>query len=257
MVGQAALDRDDRLAVEEPLEIRVGRDGVYRSLAVTMRTPGSDEELATGFLFTEAVIQGLDELADVHPWAERPNVLLADLRPGRDIDWKRFERHFYAASSCGICGKASIERIEQAAKPVVSALRVPPALLSQLPDRIRGAQPIFDSTGGVHAAAWFDARGELLACREDVGRHNALDKLVGWGLRAGAEFSQAILFVSGRAGFEIVQKAAMAGIPVIAAVGAPSSLAVQLADSLGITLAGFLREDRFNLYTSPERVTSA
>lgn len=249
---------EDRVAVEEPLEIRLGQGGLYRPIAVTMRTPGEDEELAAGFLLTEAVIRSVADLQSVTPHGGVPNVMLAEVAPSVEIDWKRMERHFYATSSCGVCGKASIDRIRHQVPPIASDLRVRPELLNHLPGRLEGVQAAFQQTGGLHAAALFRVDGECTVTREDIGRHNALDKVIGWASLSDPDLpKESILLVSGRAGFEIVQKAAMAQIPVIAAIGAPSSLAVELAEELGITLIGFLRKDRFNTYSGSERVTSA
>ena len=236
----------DFVAVEEPLEIRV--DG--RSLAVTMRTPGHDEELALGFLYGEALIDSVRAAGPPADLAggvvEIAGPLLRD--PG--------ERRFYTTSSCGICGKGAIEEVAVAAPVAVAGPRVDRALLAALPDRLRAEQPGFARTGGMHAAGLFDADGSLVAVREDVGRHNALDKLVGWSLREGSlPWHSRIVCVSGRVSFELVQKAARAQGPIIVGVSAPTSLAVSLAADRGITLCGFARGDRVNVYTAPERVS--
>jgi FdhD protein len=248
----------DLLAVEEPLEIRI--DGT--NLAVTMRTPGNDFELAAGFAFTENILESSGQIAtityassDEHP-GQRYNSVDIRVKNGIEVDLARTERHFYMTSSCGICGKASIEMLENACPRIPSGdLRVSANVLRCLPDELRRAQPVFDRTGGLHAAALFDAEGRLCSVSEDVGRHNALDKLIGAEFLAGRlPLSDRILLLSGRISFELVQKAVMAGIPVIAAVGAPSSLAVQTAQRFGVTLAGFVRSDRFNLYSAAGRL---
>jgi FdhD protein len=255
--------QSDVLAVEEPLEVRltcdVGGRRVHRAVSVTMRTPGHDLELAVGFLFTEGVIVAREQVAGVRPCGAG-NVARVDLHPGVAVDLARLERHFYTSSSCGVCGKASLEAVRVCSQsrlpegqPVVDA-----AVIHPLPQALRTAQTIFDRTGGLHAAALFDARGNLLCLREDVGRHNALDKLIGAQFLAGrTPLSENVLMVSGRASFELVQKAAIAGIPILAAVGAPSSLAVSLAAEQGMTVLGFVRQDRFNIYTGAERIRQA
>jgi FdhD protein len=251
--------RTDRLAAEEPMEIRAGGPGQEPgSVAVTMRTPGHDFELAAGFLFTEGLIGGPDEVASV-TYCELPdeeqhyNVVTARLR--RPFDAGSSGRAFFATSSCGICGKASLEHVEVRCHPLEDGPVVRTSVVAGLPDALRTRQRIFDQTGGLHAAGLFDVAGELLALREDVGRHNAVDKVVGWALLERAlPLREAILQVSGRLSFEIVQKAAVAGIPIVAAVSAPSSLAVEAAERLGMTVAGFVRGGGFNVYTRPERI---
>lgn len=250
----------DVLAVEEPLEIRLGCDvagrRVHRAVSVTMRTPGHDDELAAGFLVGEGIIDSREQLADVRACASR-NVVRVDLRPGVAVDLSRLERHFYTSSSCGVCGKASLDSVRVAfrncppeGRPVVDA-----EVVHRLPEALRSGQAVFDRTGGLHASALFDTTGKLLSLREDVGRHNALDKLIGAEFLAGrTPLSNHVLLVSGRASFELVQKAAVAGIPILAAVGAPSSLAFDLARECGMTVLGFVRRDRFNVYTGAERV---
>jgi FdhD protein len=265
VVGDAATPADDALAVEEPLEIRLVHhvDGqpVERSLSITMRTPGHDLELAAGFLLTEGVITSYDQLAGVKACGPvvdgLRNTVKAELKPGVSVDAVRLERHFYTTSSCGVCGKSSLEALRVTDRPPLppGTPALAPALIHTLPDRLREAQAVFEATGGLHAAALFDATGTLIALREDVGRHNAVDKLIG--AMAAARrlpLSEAWLFVSGRASFELVQKALVAGIPAMAAVGAPSSLAVSLADDAGMTLLGFVRQGRFNVYTGASRV---
>jgi FdhD protein len=253
----------DVLAVEEPLEIRLGCDAggrrVHRAVSVTMRTPGHDIELAVGFLFTEGILTAPEQVAAARACGGS-NVARVDLRPGVAVDLTRLERHFYTASSCGVCGKASLEAVRvrsqnrpREGRPVVEA-----AVIHRLPEALRTAQAVFDRTGGLHAAALFDARGHLVCVREDVGRHNALDKLIGAQFLAGrTPLLEDVLLVSGRASFELVQKAAVAGIPILAAVGAPSSLAVSLAREHGLSLLGFVRQDRFNVYCGAERIRPA
>jgi FdhD protein len=260
-VGEPARIREDRLAAEEPLEIRVGG----RSLAVTMRTPGADVELALGFLVSEGVVRRRRDVTSARYCAGATddglntyNVLGLQLGPGVELPNFGMERHTYTTSSCGVCGKASIEavRTQSAFTVAEDALVVTPELLSRLPDRLRAAQQVFEQTGGLHAAGLFDGRsGDLLVAREDVGRHNAVDKVVGWALeRDKLPLSGTVLMVSGRASFELTQKASMAGIPMLAAVSAPSALAVDLADEIGLTLVGFLRGDSMVVYSRAERV---
>ena len=251
--------RDDLLVAEEPLEIRLGHgpehDRKEVRLSVTMRTPGHDEELALGFLFTEGIIARKEEVMHVAYCAdvkeeERGNVVRAELHPSVELDPARWQRNFYTTSSCGVCGKSSIDAVRtQCSVPLGASGRLEAAVITSLPDRMREAQTVFKHTGGIHAAALFDEAGELLLLREDIGRHNAVDKVVGAMLSGSVTPDERILLVSGRAGFELVQKCLMAGIPRMAAVGAPSSLAVQLARDGGLTLIGFLRGDRFNVYT--------
>ncbi|MGH7845918.1 MAG: formate dehydrogenase accessory sulfurtransferase FdhD [Candidatus Binatia bacterium] len=257
----------DALAVEEPLEIRLvtGEAGRRKneSISVTMRTPGHDFELAVGFLFSEGIIQSVDDLAQLSPTpiAEeaKPNCNIVDvhLRPGLQLDTARLLRHFYATSSCGVCGKASLEALRvrgcsplPPGRPLIHAETV-----RDLPEKLRQAQSIFERTGGLHAAALFDAQGNLVCLREDVGRHNAVDKVVGQQLLTQElPLSDFLLMVSGRTSFEIVQKALMGAVPVVAAVSAPSSLAVSLAAEFGMTLLGFVRGEDFNIYTGTERI---
>jgi len=253
----------DVVAVEEPLEIRLGCDvagrRVHRPISITMRTPGHDLELAVGFLFTEGIIALREQVAGLFACGAG-NVARVNLQRGIEVDLSRLERHFYAASSCGVCGKASLEAVRvcprnRAAegRPVVNV-----AVIHRLPAALRAAQAVFERTGGLHAAALFDVDGNLLCLREDVGRHNALDKVIGAQFLAGrTPLSQSLLLVSGRVSFELVQKAAVAGIPILAAVGAPSSLAVSLAREHGLTILGFVREDRFNIYTGSDRIRQA
>jgi len=264
----AARAAKDHLAVEEPLEIRVTweADGRWRTepLAVTMRTPGDDFELVAGFLFAEGVVEEADALAeltycrggrDAH--VQTYNVVDARLRPGVVFDVGSVRRNVYTSSSCGVCGKASIEAVEARGLPPlpVGAVRVDADLLHRLPEALLGRQGTFERTGGLHAAGLFTPAGEAVCVREDVGRHNAVDKVVGWAL-LGRELpvAERILVVSGRSSFEIVQKAVCAGVPVVVAVGAPSSLAVELARRAGQTLVGFARDGGCNVYSGQERV---
>ncbi len=250
--------KEDYLAAEEPLEIRVGDD----PLSVTMRTPGHDLELAAGFLFTEGLVQrraqilALDELEPGSADENRGNVVVAKLAPEAEPDFEKMRRHFFAASSCGICGKASIDSVRSRTLAAPNPdFRLDPEVLVRLPDSLRESQAVFGRTGGLHAAALFDASGKLLVLREDIGRHNAVDKVIGWALLEDrVPLSDAILMVSGRGGFEIVQKAIVAGLPVVASVSAPSSLAVRLAREMGQTLIGFLRGRRFVVYSGDSRI---
>jgi FdhD protein len=237
---------DDRLAVEEPLEIRV--EG--KPVAVTMRTPGEDEELALGFCLTE----GLRPTAARPPADLAANVVEVEA-PGADL--ARIQRSFYTSSSCGVCGKGALEAVAVDAPRVESELELPFGVVASLPERLRAAQRTFELTGSLHATGLFDETGELLCVREDVGRHNAMDKVVGWAAGEGRlPLGRSLLCVSGRLSFELVQKAAVAGCPVLVAVGAPSSLAVELAEDRGITLCGFVRDGRGTVYTHPARVVS-
>lgn len=248
-----AEDRADLLAVEEPLEIRI--EGA--PLTVTMRTPGDDIDLAAGFLFTEGLLGSLSDVREIRMCDE--NVAAVSMRDGASLAVQP-SRQFVTTSACGVCGKDSIDAIRVRSRFDVAAdpVRVPAALLAALPDRLRAAQRVFASTGGLHAAGLFTADGELLVLREDVGRHNAVDKVAGWALRSGQlPLSGCVLLVSGRASFELAQKAVMMGVPVLAAVSAPSSLAASLADETGLTLVGFLRGTSMNVYSGAERVVSA
>lgn len=246
----------DVLAVEEPLEIRLGfPDGTHKAISITMRTPGDDGELAAGFLFTEGIISSPDQIEQIRHCGDGTNTIRVDLHDCLDLDLKRLDRNFYTTSSCGVCGKASIEALATGVKRTESDTKVTPDVIHSLPHRLREAQSVFDTTGGLHASALFEADGGLDIVREDVGRHNALDKVIGAKFLASkTPISNNILLVSGRASFELVQKALMAGIPILAAVGAPSSLAVELAREYGMTLIGFVRDDRFNIYCGMERV---
>lgn len=259
----SASAADDILVTEEPLEIRLGHgpldDRKEFRLSVTMRTPGNDEELTLGFLFTEGLISDPGQVVRVVPCEnvkeeERGNVVRAELHPSVIVDPAKWQRNFYTTSSCGVCGKSSIEAVRaQCSRPLGKTPKLDHALITSLPDRMRAGQTVFKHTGGIHAAALFNELGELLLLREDVGRHNAVDKVVGAAIaqpdNRRPRTDNQILLVSGRAGFELVQKCVVAGIPAMAAVGAPSSLAVQLARESGLLLIGFLRGDRFNVYS--------
>jgi FdhD protein len=253
------FERPDRLATEEPMEIRVqGPTQEPVTVAVTMRTPGNDFELAVGFLTTEGLVAAKSDVVsvvycDLPAGEQQFNVVTVRLSGPFDPD--SIKRNFYATSSCGVCGKASLEQVQVSCAPVGPGPEVPASVISGLPETIRKTQRIFEQTGGLHAAGLFDPDGTLVSVREDVGRHNAVDKLVGEALLGGnLPLSERVLMVSGRVSFEIVQKAAMAGIPMICAVSAPSSLAVESARELGLTVVGFVRGSSFNVYTRPERV---
>ncbi|WBB84817.1 formate dehydrogenase accessory sulfurtransferase FdhD [Micromonospora sp. WMMC264] len=262
--GQGRIRRQDTLAAEEPLEIRVGAAGPgrRRPLAVTMRTPGDDLDLAIGFLLTEGLIRSAEDVhtAQLCAGAETPNtynVVDVALTPGVPEPVTDPSRNFYTTSSCGVCGKASIESVRTRSRFAVrdDPLVVTAELLAALPDRLRAAQRAFDRTGGLHAAGLFTADGEMVVLREDVGRHNAVDKVIGWAAREGRlPLAGHVLLVSGRASFELTQKAWMAGVPLLAAVSAPSTLAVELAEEAGMTLVGFLRGPTMNVYTGAARI---
>jgi FdhD protein len=261
-LGDGRKRTADALATEEPMEIRVDAPGMeQRRVAVTMRTPGNDFELAAGFLHTEGLVAANGDVRSVRycsvPREEQQyNVVTVDL--ARPYDPDLLQRNFYTTSSCGVCGKASLDSIAVRCERVADGPSVGEAVVVELPGRLREAQRVFDTTGGLHAAGLFDAAGRLLELREDVGRHNAVDKLVGHALLRGElPLSERVLMVSGRLSFEIVQKAAVAGIPIVCAVSAPSSLAVDVGRRFGMTLVGFLRGSRFNIYTGAERITSA
>jgi FdhD protein len=267
-IADSSTDTSDVVATEEPLEIRLGfrsanGQRAERSISITMRTPGNDDELAIGFLFSEGIVASRDDIDLVRPCgppAENGliNVVRVELADHVAVDFARLERHFYTSSSCGVCGKASLEAVAVQGRFDIEALdfAVTPDVLETLPASLRKAQSVFEQTGGLHASGLFDEAGRIVAVREDVGRHNALDKLIGSELMAGriplGDFG---IVVSGRASFELLQKAMMAGCPLLAAVGAPSSLAVDLAEEFGMGLVGFLKRDRFNIYSHPERVT--
>lgn len=270
----------DLLAVEEPLEIRLGygpaNNRMQKSISVTMRTPGNDFELALGFLITEGIIQSANQIYKIHYCTEantienKENIVRVELNPEVEIDLSKLQRNFYTTSSCGVCGKESIEAIKTNCVPIAIGIRITNDefriyrdVIISLPEKLRAQQNVFEHTGGLHACALFTKDGELLLLREDVGRHNAMDKLVGahFGRLSAPHFGELnaginefILLLSGRASFELLQKAAMASIPIVCAVGAPSSLAVQTAKEFGITLIGFLRGERFNVYSGRERM---
>jgi FdhD protein len=257
--GSESRRRRDRLATEEPLEIRASGPGQPTvRVAVTMRTPGHDFELAAGFLFTEGLIAGRSAFSAIRycndvGTEQHLNVVTVDMRA--HFDATRMQRNFFASSSCGVCGKASIDQLAVSCEHVADGPVVSRRIITSLPDALRAEQRVFESTGGLHATGLFDPAGQLLVAREDVGRHNAMDKLIGNRLLAGeSPLSSSIALVSGRASFELVQKAAVAGIPIVCAVSAPSTLAVETARRLGVTLIGFLRGDRFNIYTHAQRV---
>jgi len=250
-----STDTADSLAIEEPLEIKlIYKDAdkqISKNISVTMRTPGNDAELAAGFLFTENIIQNRSEIKKIINQSE--NNISIFLNDDAIPNLQNQERNFYTTSSCGVCGKSSIDAIKTISAYVndENVLIVDPQILYDLPTKLRKQQEVFASTGGLHASAYFDIEGNFIALREDVGRHNALDKLIGYFfLSDDLPLNNGILLLSGRASFELIQKATMAGIKIIAAIGAPSSLAVQLAKEAGITLIGFLRDQRFNIYTS-------
>jgi FdhD protein len=242
----AGRSERDAVAVEEPLEIRVNRVPI----AVTMRTPGHDDELALGFLLSE----GFSPTGASLPADLAANTIEVE---ASDVDFDRLERNFYTSSSCGVCGKGALEAVAVEAPAVESRLRVPAAFVAALPERLRASQPAFEETGGLHATGLFGAEGELLCLREDVGRHNAMDKVIGWAFRAGRlPLADELLCVSGRLSFELVQKVALAGCPIVVAVGAPSTLAVDLARDRGVTLCGFVRDGRVNVYAHEWRIAA-
>ena len=280
--GQSRARADD-LATEEPLEIRLGTAGLAdpkralrvlnpgdpaqrRPVAITMRTPGADFELAAGFLYTEGILRRRDDLQSIDycshaglPDDRRYNIVNVDLAAGATPDLKTLDRNFYTTSACGVCGKASLDALRvQGAPKVEPGPEVDPSVLRGLPDKLRAGQSLFSATGGLHAAGLFDPSGRLLDLREDVGRHNAVDKVIGAAFLAGRlPLAGHIVMVSGRSSFEILQKCLMAGVPILCAVSAPSSLAVDLAREFGITLVGFLRGDRFNVYSGLSRIRAA
>ncbi|MBH8575276.1 formate dehydrogenase accessory sulfurtransferase FdhD [Nostocaceae cyanobacterium CENA369] len=253
--------RQDQLTTEEPLEIRLVCQ--TRTIAVTMRTPGADFELAAGFLYSEGVINSREDIQRISycvdesvDGEQRYNIVNVELRQGLIPDLQPLERHFYTNSACGVCGKASLEALRLRGYPdILPNLMVTPEIIYSLPDKLRAAQGIFTATGGLHAAAVFDTQGQLLNLQEDVGRHNALDKLIGTALLSEElPLNNHILMVSGRSSFEILQKSTAAGIPIVCSVSAPSSLAMSVAQEFGITLIGFLRGERFNIYSGLERI---
>jgi len=265
-VGGDSFEKEDFLVVEEPLEIRLAFGKVkarqQKCIAITMRTPGHDFELATGFLLAEGIIETrqhilkMKHVPTLHPSSKR-NIILIELNPATGFELKKLERHFYTSAACGVCGKTSIEAVWT--RSIFNLPEKHPLFrtttIRKLPQILLKRQSVFSNTGGLHAAALFDSEGNLLLIREDIGRHNAVDKLVGFALEKGLiPLSDYLILVSGRIGFELVQKSLMAGAPIIAAVGAPSSLAVELAAEAGMTLIGFLRNDTFNIYAGESRV---
>jgi FdhD protein len=255
VTGRSRETRDDALAVERALEIRI--DG--RALAVTLRTPGHDRELALGFMAGEGLLRGTADVVAVHEapadCIDAPDVLDVKLAAGAVVDWTKLERHFTATAACGLCGRAHLDALRAGLVPVAPGPPIDVEALLALPARVRGEQATFEATGGLHAAVWCDAALEPRVLREDVGRHNAVDKVCGWLLEQGRRpVGEGLLWVSGRAGAELVLKAARAGIPAMAAVGAPSSLAVELAEAAAMTLVGFLREGRMNVYAGEGRL---
>jgi FdhD protein len=257
----AAAPHDDRaddvVAIEEPLEIRAawtaGGEPREKNISVTMRTPGDDFDLAIGFLFTEGLVGGGGDVESVRHWGSS-NIVRVALAPHARIDTSKLDRHFYTTSSCGVCGKTSIEALRVVTAPLPPRGAIDREVVHRLPAQLHDAQPAFRATGSVHGAAIFDLGGTLVRAREDVGRHNAVDKVIGSFVRESATpLSESILAVSSRASFEIVQKAIMAGIPTVASVGGPSSLAIELAREFGVTLLGFVRDGRFNVYSGDVR----
>lgn len=256
---------EDTVATEEPMEIRLVTGGERRAVAVTMRTPGNDFELAAGFLFNEGVLKAAPQLrsitycidADVAD-EQRYNIVNVEVRGATASDLAPLERHFSMTSACGVCGKATLDALsERGMTPVPGGTCIGPEAIWRLPEKLREAQRIFQSTGGLHATGLFGADGNLVVLREDVGRHNAMDKVIGWALMQGRlPLYDHVLVVSGRASFELVQKALSAGVPILCSVSAPSSLAVDLARKFGLTLVGFLRERRFKIYSAPERIST-
>jgi FdhD protein len=264
-VGPAGSEeRPDHVATEEPLEVRLIQEGGTRTVAVTMRTPGDDAELAVGFLFAEGILSHRDQVRRAGlctgPDPGCANIVEVELAEGvPQPELAGLDRHFFSTSACGVCGKAGLDALRlRVPRAIPPGPEIPAEVIAALPVRLREAQGLFDSTGGLHAAALFDAAGRLLAAREDVGRHNALDKLVGWAFREGRlPLHEHLVMVSGRSSYEILQKCLVAGVPIVCAVSAPSSLAVELAERFGITLIGFLRGDRFNVYSGAERIGGA
>ena len=261
--GAHSSDEADLLATEEPLEIRLvhgdSENRLESSIAVTMRTPGHDEELACGFLKTEGIITSWSDVVSVKYCEqvkedEQDNVIKVTLRPGRQVNMKALNRHFYTTSSCGVCGKSSLDAVMQQCEPLTDQFTISSRLIYRLPNALQHYQAVFNHTGGLHATGLFDQHGELTLVREDIGRHNAMDKVIGHALMHDVVMSDKLMLVSGRVGFELVQKAVSARVPVLIAVGAPSSLAVSLAREADLVLIGFLRNQRFNIYSGENRV---
>jgi len=262
--GEERSERDDRVAGEEPLEIRVRAGGMSKTIAITMRTPGHDFELAAGFLYGEGIVASIDDIREMTYCLDgsvdadqQYNIVNVDLARAELPDLVALERHFTTTSACGVCGRATLEALRDRGVPTVeSAVRVAPSIITGLPESLRARQRVFEATGGLHAAARFDASGVLRAVREDVGRHNAFDKLVGNALiERTLPFANDLVMVSGRTSYELVQKTIVAGAPILCAVSAPSSLAVALARDFGVTLVGFLRGTRFNVYAHDGRIS--
>lgn len=266
IIKKKVFEVEDSLVTEEPLEIRIGfgdlKNRLQKSISVTMRTPGNDFELAAGFLFTEGIIQKKEDILKIDYVSNfdkksAQNIVKIELSPMLNFDAGKLERNFYMTSSCGVCGKASIEAIYSNEIPEITPQKpvFPASEILKLPEILRQKQNVFESTGGLHAAALFNSKIQITEIKEDIGRHNAVDKLIGSALlKNQLPLSDFLILVSGRAGFELVQKSVMAGIPILAAVGAPSELSRQLAEESGMTLIGFLKNDRFNIYTNPERI---
>src|SRR6185369_6896200 len=257
-------DAEDLLATEEPLEIRLSygplNDRHQKSISVTMRTPGNDFELALGFLFSEGIIRDQKDVLQIKyctDFSRSENIVKVELMTGLDVDLKKLERHFYTSSSCGVCGKASIEALNTISKfkDNGSEFTIDQEVFMDLSEKLRAKQNVFEYTGGLHAAALFNTDGEIIFIREDVGRHNALDKLIGAAFSSGQlPLNRHVVLLSGRSSFELIQKCVMAGVNLVAAIGAPSSLAVETAKKFNVTLIGFLRDNRFNIYSGEERI---
>ena len=256
---------EDAIALESPLEIRLGFGHIdereQKNISVTMRTPGNDEELSLGFLITEGIIEQSNDLLSIKHCGdvkqeEKNNIIRAELKPEIKVDWTKLDRHFYTTSSCGVCGKSSIEAVQNNCLiPIKTQINIKAKTILQLAEQLNDSQLVFNLTGGIHASALFSEDGKLLMVREDVGRHNALDKIIGASAaKNDLPLSQNILLLSGRISFELVQKSAVAGIPIIGAFGAPSSLAIELAEEMNITLIGFLKKETFNIYTRKQRI---
>lgn len=263
--SRSVEDKTDSIAVEAPLEIRLGfgpeHEREQKSISVTMRTPGNDEELAIGFLFTEGIIDSASDLLSIKHCGdvkeeEKNNIIRAELKPTIKIDWSKLDRHFYTTSSCGVCGKSSIDAVKSnCLTRISSTAKASASTILQLAEQLNNSQLVFNLTGGIHASALFSSQGKLVMIREDVGRHNALDKIIGAsGIGKSLPLSKNILLLSGRISFELVQKSAVAGIPIIVAFGAPSSLAIELAEEMNISLVGFLKKDKFNIYSGKDRI---
>ncbi len=257
---QDSEQQNDEVAIEEPLELRliIGQNKTEKKLSVTMRTPGNDKDLAVGFLFTEGIISSYNDIESVYTSTLDPNIIYVVLKPEIEISLSSLDRNFYTTSSCGVCGKSSIDAVKTQCKLKPNPnnqFSISSSILYELPNKLKQQQEAFKSTGGIHASAFFTENGNFVALKEDVGRHNALDKLIGNRLiQNQLPIDIYILLLSGRASFELIQKAMMAGIKIIAAIGAPSSLAIELANESDITLIGFLKEDKMNIYTHPHRV---